>query len=93
MYQLCNFYFNIFGIILLNFLHDASCSKAQELKILGTVVHMMDQLLSVYEEIVVQATPSHFLETEACTLVYGLHFLPFSEQLLQFDHADKVNTS
>lgn len=74
-------------------MHNASCSKAQELKILGmVVVHMIDQLLSVYEE-TVEATPSHFLETEACVMAYSLHFLPLSEQPLQSRHADKVNTS
>jgi len=55
------------------------------------VVHMMDQLLSVYEEI--EATPSHILETEACAMTYSLPFLPLSEQPLQCHHADKVNTS
>jgi hypothetical protein len=74
-------------------LHDASCSKAQELKISGMVVHMMDHLLSVYEETVVQAIPSHFLEKEACDTAYSLHFLPFSEQLLQCCNAEEVNTS
>ena len=73
-------------------MHDSSCSKAQELKILGTVVHMMDQLLSVYEE-TVEATPSHFLETEACAMAYSLHFLLLSEHPLQCHQADKVNTS
>lgn len=62
------------------------------MKILGIVVHMMDQFLSVYEEVVVQAVISHFLETEACDMAHSLHFLPFSEQLLQCHHAEEMNT-
>jgi hypothetical protein len=69
-----------------------SCSKAKALKILGIVVHMLDQLLSVFEEIVVEAIPSHFHETEACDVTCSLHFLPFSEQFLQCLHAEEVNT-
>jgi len=59
---------------------------------LGMVVHMMDHLLSVYEETVVQAIPSYFLETEACDMAYSLHFLPFSEQFLHCHDAEEVNT-
>jgi len=51
-----------------------------------------DGSLTVYEEIVVQAIPSHFLETEACDMAYSLHFLPFSEQFLQCHDAEEVNT-
>jgi len=57
------------------------------------VVHMMDHLLSVYEETVVQAIPSHFLEMEACDMSYSLHILPFPDQFLRCHHAEAVNTS
>lgn len=57
-------------------------------KILWMVVHMMNQLLFVYEEMGVHAIISHFLETEACSL----HFLQFSGQFLQCLHAEEVNT-
>jgi hypothetical protein len=69
-----------------------SHSEAQALKIVGMAVHMMDQLLSVYEEMVVEAIPSHFHETEACDVTCSLHILPLSEQFPQCLHAEEVNT-